>query len=228
MYTINDLTVSYDRVPVLEHLNLEIKPGTIHGLVGLNGSGKTTLFHAIYGITPARSGEVLSDGKALKRKDTALLETQNYFYSRITGREYLALFPSPGDSFDPGVWQDLFKLPLDEEIETYSTGMKKKLALTGILKTDKSLLLLDEPFNGVDLETAHIIKLLLLRLREKGKTVLVTSHVLETLTGCCDLIHFLENKGIKKTYSKDELGHLEQDLFRELEAKLRDRIKSAL
>lgn len=227
MLIVKDLTVSYGGPPVLRGLSLSLEEGCIHGLVGLNGAGKTTLFHALYGLKKPGEGSLSRDGQPLSPRQMALLETQHYFYPQITGREYLSLFRSPG-RFELEVWQELFRLPLDELVEHYSTGMKKKLALTGILKLDKEILLLDEPFNGVDLETARIFTLVLKRLREKKRTVLVTSHILETLTGVCDFIHLLEGGSMRKTYGREEMQHLDTDLFSQLEREISDRIGKAL
>ncbi len=228
MLTINQLSVAYGKVPVLENLDLHLEPNRIHGIVGLNGSGKTTLFNAISGLVKQNRGSIAWNGKPVSRKDIALLETQNYFYSNITGREHLRLFPSNAGTFNLEIWEDLFRLPLDELIDNYSTGMKKKLALLGILKLNKPVLLLDEPFNGLDLEAGRVIKVLLQKLKERNKTVIVSSHILETLTNSCDFVHHLENRKIKKTYGKDELAALERDLFREMEDRVDGLIEKAL
>jgi ABC-2 type transport system ATP-binding protein len=227
MLTLRDLTVSYGARPVIDRLTLELSQGAIHGLVGLNGSGKTTLFHTLYGLKKPDSGSITLDGGPLSPRRTALLETESYFYPAITGSEYLALFRAPG-AFALELFRELFRLPLEEMISHYSTGMKKKLALTGVLKLDKDILLLDEPFNGVDMETGRIIGMVLRRLRERGKTIVVTSHVLETLTGISDEIHLLEGGSVRRSYSPQEGSALEQDLFSALEDRLRDRIDKAL
>ena len=227
MLIIKDLTVSYGSRPVIDRLTLELSRGAIHGLVGLNGSGKTTLFHALYGLKKPDSGSVTLDGQPLSPRRMAFLETESYFYPAITGGEYLTLFPAPG-TFSLETFRELFRLPLEEMISHYSTGMKKKLALTGVLKLDKDVLLLDEPFNGVDMETGRIIAMVLRRLRERGKTIVVTSHVLETLTGISDEIHLLEGGTIRRSYAPQEGSVLEQDLFSALEDRLRDRIHKAL
>lgn len=228
MLTINSLTVSYGKTTVLDNLNLEAEEGMIHGLAGINGSGKTTLFHTIYGFIKPDTGSIQLNGQPLSRKKIALLETQNYFYSNIKGKEYLNLFPDPGGTFSIEPWQELFRLPLDDLIEDYSTGMKKKLALTGILKMDKPILLLDEPFNGIDMEAVRIIQLLLVRLKEKGKTIIITSHILETLTSICDHIHILENKNITRNYRKSDFEKISQYLFGEMEEQLRNKINLGL
>ena len=87
MITISNLKVSYGKNKVLEDLNLEIEPATIHGLVGLNGAGKTTLLNTIYGLKKSDSGLIHYNNSPIKRKEIAYLETINYFYPRITGKE---------------------------------------------------------------------------------------------------------------------------------------------
>lgn len=221
MLTIKNMAVSYSKETVIENLNLDIEEGMLHGLAGINGSGKTTLFHTIYGFLKPDAGVIQLNGKPLSRKKVALLETQNYFYSSIKGKEYLDLFPDSTGAFAIKKWEELFKLPLNDLIENYSTGMKKKLAFTGILKLDKSILLLDEPFNGIDMEAVRIIEKLLLHFKEMGKTIIITSHILETLTSVCDQIHILEDKNITRSYRKNEFEGMEKDLFGEMDEKLK-------
>jgi len=218
MITIKNLNVSYQlNKKVIDSLNLSLSTNSIHGIVGLNGSGKTTLLNAIFGLKKSDSGEILSEEQELTKKQISYLVTENFFYSNITGREYLSLFQNK--KFDAKKWNELFSLPLDQVIDAYSTGMKKKLALLGILKQDKIIMILDEPFNGLDIETSRIIRSILLRLKEKGKTIIITSHIIETLTNLCDFIHFLENGKIK--FSKDKAGFsaFERDIFESIEKK---------
>lgn len=228
MLTIKHLTVTYGQIPVLDRLNLSLVSNLIHGIVGLNGSGKTTLFNAIYGFLKPEYGTIEWNGQAVSRKHIALLDTQNFFYSLLTAREYLELFPSPEKPFNLEIWKDIFHLPLDELTENYSSGMKKKLALLGVLKLDKPVYLLDEPFNGVDIESSQIIKLVLQKLRRKNKTIVVTSHILESLTNMCDYIHHLENRVIIKTYQKEDLGKVEAELFSKLQKRTVGLIEKAM
>ena len=205
MITIKDINFSYDRnSKVLDSLCLSLSENKIHGIVGLNGAGKTTLLNAIYGLLRVASGTISREGKNVTKKDMSYLVTENFFYSNITGREYLSLFKN--QKFDSDKWNGLFSLPLDQIIDGYSTGMKKKLALLGILKQDKPLMILDEPFNGLDIETCRIIRSILLRLKDKGKTIIITSHIIETLTNLCDYIHYLENGTIKHSKEKHDFA----------------------
>jgi ABC-2 type transport system ATP-binding protein len=218
MISIKDLTISYDgKSKVIDSLNLSLVKNNIHGIVGLNGAGKTTLLNTIYGLTKRNSGEISLDGRNINKKDISYLVTENFFYSSITAREYLSLFKNPLFNLDK--WNELFSLPLDNIIDSYSTGMKKKLALLSVLKQDKSIMILDEPFNGLDIETCRIIRSILLRLKDKGKTIIITSHIIETLTNLCDFIHYLEKGKIK--YSKDKLdfAEFERKLFETIENK---------
>jgi ABC-2 type transport system ATP-binding protein len=216
MITINNLNISYNtNKKVINNLNLSLREGLIHGIVGLNGAGKTTLLNALFGLKKMDSGSILIDNQKINKKSVAYLFTENYFYSNITGREYLNLFKN--QEFDIEQWNKLFSLPLDSIVDGYSNGMIKKLALLGILKQDKPLMILDEPFNGLDIEACRIIRMILLRLKEKNKTIIITSHIIETLTSLCDYIHYLENGRI--TYSKDKNGFsdFERKVFEKIE-----------
>lgn len=168
MISIENLTVSYGHdAAVICSLDLRLS-SAIHGIVGLNGSGKTTLLNTIYGLIKPDSGSVgWDDGQRINRKDIAYLMTENFFYSNITGREYLGLFPNK--KFDTDRWNEFFLLPLDNVVDGYSTGMKKKLALLGIFKQEKPVMVLDEPFNGLDMECCRMIRSVLLRMRDQGK-----------------------------------------------------------
>jgi ABC-2 type transport system ATP-binding protein len=95
--------------------------------------------------------------------------------------------------------------------------MKKKLALLGIIKQNKPVIILDEPFNGLDIEMCRIVRLILLKLKETGKTIIVSSHVLETLTNLCDYIHYLESGNIKYSKPKEDFVALEKKIFSRIE-----------
>lgn len=218
MFIINDLTVSYGDKIIIEKLQLNLQIANIHGLVGLNGAGKTTLLNSIYGLKTIDYGLISYKNSPLKRRDISYLETENFFYSNITGKEYLSLFQRLSDNYNVDDWNKIFKLPLDQLIDGYSTGMKKKLALMAVLKQDKEIVILDEPFNGLDIESSKILSLIISKLKEKGKTIIITSHILESLTSICDFIHYLDNKVISFTRDKNNFENLESEIFNNLEA----------
>ncbi len=218
MISIEKLNLSYGKTKrVIDSLDLVISENTINGVVGLNGSGKTTLLNAIYGLKSVESGTIKWQGEKITKKVISYLVTEPFFYSNITGNEYLSLFKN--NSFDTNKWNELFHLPLNQIIDEYSTGMKKKLAILSVLKQDKPIIILDEPFNGLDIETCRIIRTILLGLKEKGKTIIITSHIIETLTNLCDYIHFLEGGKILFSKEKNEFEEFEKELFQNLENK---------
>lgn len=223
MLTIHNLVVEYKKQsPILKGIDLSMEQGKIHGLVGLNGAGKTTLLNTLYGFIRPANGSILYDGEPLQRRDIAYLEAENYFYPYMTGREYLNLFPAGKNGFQIDRWQKIFSIPLDDITENYSTGMKKKLALLAVLKLDKPTIILDEPFNGLDLESAHVLTLLVEQLRERGKTVLITSHIYETLTSCCDFIHHINGGKIEDSYPKDKFEKFKKILYSAIELRNMD------
>jgi ABC-2 type transport system ATP-binding protein len=215
MLSIHNLSVDYGDHRVIRALDLMLPSGQVHGLVGLNGSGKSTLLRTMYGLKKAKEGEILFDDLPLNKSRIAFLETENFFYSRITGYEYLKLFQQKNPEFRIEEWNKLFELPLQSFIDTYSTGMKKKLAFLSVICLDKPFLILDEPFNGIDLDTSQIIKNVICGLIAKSKTLIVTSHILETLTTICDTISYLKDGKIHFTIRKGEFAELEQKIFHE-------------
>jgi ABC-2 type transport system ATP-binding protein len=228
MINVKDLSVSFNDHEVLKNITIHFEKGLVHGIVGLNGAGKTTFFNALAKMLKPDSGGVMQNGTVLTIKDSAYLETSNFFFSRITGNEYLKIFKQTNTEFNLAALQEYFKLPLDELIENYSTGMKKKLALLAVLKQDKPVFILDEPFNGLDLETNKILEIIILSLKQKQKTVFVSSHIIDPLLTTCDSIHLLENGCFVKTYSKTDFSKIEEDLFGKLKSEATQVISKAI
>lgn len=221
MLKISEINVKYGEHTVLENFSFEAKEGKIYGLMGLNGSGKTTLIKAVCGIVPLESGKIEFAGREIKLNDISYLETANYFYSKITGREYLNIIKWKHSGFDIEKWNSIFELPLDELVETYSSGMKKKLAAMGVFAFDRPLLLLDEPFNNLDMETNQVLNNVIKQFKEKGKIIILTSHILETLTGISDEIHYLNDKKIEKIFYPDEYDLIQSSIIdKKLQSKI--------
>lgn len=216
MINVQNLSVSFSNHEVLKNISISFEPGLVHGIVGLNGAGKTTFFNTLAKMLKPDAGLITLNGEPLAIKDSAYLETSNYFFSRITGNEYLQIFSQTNAAFNLAALQEYFKLPLDELIENYSTGMKKKLALLAVLKQDKPVFLLDEPFNGLDLEANKILEIIIVSLKEKQKTVFVSSHIIDPLLSTCDKIHLLQDGVFTKTYLKPAFANLEEELFGKL------------
>ncbi len=211
MISIENLSKAFGSLEVLKKVNLTFEKGKVYGIVGENGSGKTTLFRCIAGLEK-HSGTVKSDFDNLKNH-LGFLQTDPYFLSKITGREYLQLFCNArnihGNNFDE---KNIFDLPLNQYALTYSTGMKKKLALTAILLQNNEVFILDEPFNGVDIQSNIIITEIIHRFKAMGKTVIISSHIFSTLNDTCDEIHLLKEGVFIKKVFKTEFGKLEQEM----------------
>lgn len=221
MLNINNITVKYKEHVVLGDFSLTAPGGKVYGLMGLNGSGKTTFIKALCGIVPIEKGTVQFQNRNITLSDIGYLETINNFYPMITGTEYLKIIQWKNPQFDIEKWNSIFELPLNELIDTYSSGMKKKLAAMGVFAFERPLLLLDEPFNNLDMETNQILNKVILQFKEKGKTIILTSHILETLTGICDEIHYLNDKKIEKIFYPDEYSTIQSSIIdKKLESKI--------
>lgn len=211
MLEIKNLSVSFKDKKVLQDFNLEIEEGKILGILGKNGAGKTTLFESLY-QSQKYNGEILWHNRKLLREDISYLETENYFYPYITGREYLSYFSK--EKLPKTIeLAEKFQLPLDKYVQYYSSGMKKKLALIGMLMLDKPINILDEPFNGVDFEGVHLLYDIILDLKQSNKTVIISSHIIETLFHTCDKIVTLENGAITNIFEKNNFEQLKHFKF---------------
>jgi ABC-2 type transport system ATP-binding protein len=221
MVTITDLCCTYGERTVLDIPTCNMAPG-IHGIVGLNGAGKSTLLNALFGFGRNAGARVEWNGTTMGHMNTAFQEAENYFHPGITGREYLELFMSGKGAKDVQLLNDLLMVPLDTLISTYSTGMKRKLALLGALCLDREVLLLDEPMNGLDLASVRVLEAVIKRLAERGRTVLITSHVLGPLITVCDRIHLLQHGRFTRVFERGATEGLEQALFAELDQHTRE------
>ncbi len=200
---------------VLNNLSLSFERAEINGIIGANGSGKTTLFNCIYGIDNDYEGEIEMGDKKGARYNIGYLPAELFFYPRTTGKEYLEFCAKARKVLSPNIykWNQLFELPLEHYAEHYSTGMKRKLGLMGLLLMDYEVLLLDEPFNGLDLATNMLLKEVLIKMKEGGKTIVICSHSLSLLTDISNKIYFLHKGAIEKVYSRKDFTHIEKELL---------------
>ena len=210
MISLQSLSKSYGSHAVLTDINVRFRRGEINGIVGENGAGKTTLFKCIAALE-SYEGTVDYDQGILKNK-LGYLPTDPFFLSKITGKEYLQFVCIARGIGKVNIDEsNLFDLPLGEYAENYSTGMKKKLALTGLLLQKNDVFILDEPFNGVDLHSNLIIDEVLSKLKELNKIVVLSSHIFSTLKAC-DYLHHLKEGKIVTTVSKENFELVEQEM----------------
>lgn len=211
MIQIENLSKKFGNQQVLKNIELSFQKGKVYGIVGVNGAGKTTFFRCLTTLEDYQGKISYSEGK-LKDK-LGFLFTNPYFLDKLTGREYLQFVCNArkveSRNFDKN---NIFNLPLDKYASSYSTGMKKKLALMGILMQENDVFILDEPFNGVDIQSNLIITEIIQQLKELNKIVLLSSHIFSTLKNTCDELILLEKGTISKKIQKEAFDSLEEEM----------------
>lgn len=213
MIAIENLSKQYGSKQVLTDINVVIECGEVCGFMGDNGAGKTTLFRCIAGLE--RHNSVISSDFKVLKDHVGILLTEPFFIARITGREYIQMMCNArGKLLDNLDKRNIFSLPLDQYAAQYSTGMKKKLALTAILLQNNDIYILDEPFNGVDMHGNIAIAEIVRRLKQIGKTVLVSSHVFSTLSDICDKICVLKEGRLSQVIEHKDFSMFEDQLKR--------------
>jgi ABC-2 type transport system ATP-binding protein len=205
------LSKFYGKKQVLNSIDLEFKKGKIYGIVGENGAGKTTLFRCLSGLENYK-GTITSDYTKLK-DHLGLLLTEPFFFSKITGKEYIRLLANARQMKLTNIEEkNIFDLPLNQYASTYSTGMKKKLALTAILLQQNDIFILDEPFNGVDIQSNLIITEIIKKFKKLEKTVIISSHIFSTLADTCDEIYLMKNGEIIRKVEQEDFNKLENEM----------------
>ena len=211
MISIQNLSKNFGTKQVLKNINIQFDKGKVYGIVGKNGAGKTTLFRCIAGLE-YYEGQINSELNPLKNY-LGLLLTEPFFFTKITGREYIRLLCNARKKEVLNIDdKNVFDLPLNQYASTYSTGMKKKLALLAILLQENQYFIFDEPFNGVDIHSNIIIVDLIHRLKALGKTIIISSHIFSTLSNTCDEIYLLEEGEIVRKVFREEFDVLELEM----------------
>jgi ABC-2 type transport system ATP-binding protein len=211
MIAIQNLSKKYGTQEVLKNINLNFDLGKVYGIVGENGAGKTTLFRCIAGIEDYE-GKINSSISPIKNH-LGLLLTETFFFQKITGGEYIQLLCNARNIKIANIEdKNIFDLPLNQYASTYSTGMKKKLALTAILLQNNKYFILDEPFNGVDIQSNILITEIIHKLKALNKTILIASHIFSTLSETCDEIHLLQTGNFIKSVQKMDFSILESEM----------------
>ena len=211
MIEIINLSKSYGSKQVLSNINIRFDSGKIYGIVGENGAGKTTLFRCLAELEDY-DGRIQSDEQNLKGK-LGFLTSEPYYLPKITGEEHIYLLTDARKvKVDNLTERNIFQLPLKEYVSNYSTGMKKKLAITAVLLQKNEYFIFDEPFNGIDLESSIIFSAILKKLKELGKTVIISSHIFSTLKDSCDYIYKIEEGTLSSPFAKESFDELEDEM----------------
>lgn len=207
MLKISNLTKTYGAKKAVDNLTLHIAPGEIYGFIGHNGAGKTTTLKSVCGILDFDSGEILIDGVSIKsapvecKRKIAYIPDNPDMYEYMSGIKYLNFIADVyGVSVNDretliGKYSDLFGLTADlaQPISAYSHGMKQKLAIISALIHTPKLLIMDEPFVGLDPKAAHTVKTIMRDMCDNGCAIFFSTHVLEVAEKLCDKIAIIKN-----------------------------------
>ena len=215
MIQLVEISKAFGSHVVLDRLSFTFEDNKVYGIVGQNGSGKTTLFHCMTGLESCK-GEIVSERRPLKNH-IGYLPTELFFYKLMTGMEYVQFVCNArNQKIENIAARNIFELPLNDYISTYSTGMKKKLALFAILLQDVPYYIFDEPFNGIDFQSSVLVFDIIKALKQRGKTVIMSSHIYTTLTQTCDEICLLEDGNFKQQVLKADFDALEKSMHQEI------------
>ncbi|MES2523241.1 MAG: ATP-binding cassette domain-containing protein [Gemmatimonadota bacterium] len=218
--SVESLTVLRGGRRVLRECTITLPLGQVHAIVGHNGAGKTTLFDTLFGFLTPHGGHVRLGARALQQSDVAYLPTVLELYPGLTGRETLVLFGH--GALAPAALRQATALdiPVDDVMESYSYGTRRKLALVGVLSLRRPVLLLDEPFEALDVVSRRIVRHLLRRATEQGQTVIFSAHELESLASSCDTVSLLQNGAVQGQYPALTMPQLEELLAREVDRRV--------
>ncbi|MBR3137080.1 MAG: ABC transporter ATP-binding protein [Clostridia bacterium] len=208
MLRIEHFTKSYGKgKPAVSDLNLHVAPGDIFAFIGPNGAGKTTTLRAVAGIHDFEDGDILINGVSIKADPLACKKVMRYIpdnpdlYGYLTGIQYLN-FLADIYGLDPAVraeriqkYGDAFGIThrLNDMVGSFSHGMKQKLALIGALMDEPKLLLLDEPFVGLDPKAAFTLKQHMREMTENGAAIFFSTHVLEVAEKLCNKVAIINH-----------------------------------
>lgn len=232
MISIRNLTKRYGEKVAVKNLNLEIGDGEIFGFIGHNGAGKTTTIKCVVGIQNFDEGEILIDGMSIKEKPldckriVAYIPDNPDLYELLTGIQYLNFIAdlcriSPQERKDAiDKYASIFGLDsvLGDMIQSYSHGMKQKLALISAFIRKPNVLILDEPFVGLDPKAAFDVKEIMRDMCKQGCSIFFSTHVLEVAEKLCDKVAIIKNGEIVTTGTMEEVKGDKslEDVFLEL------------
>jgi ABC-2 type transport system ATP-binding protein len=205
MLEVRNLVKRYNRTPAVDNVSFVIRPGEILGYLGPNGAGKSTTVKVLTGLIEPSDGDILFNGVDVRKdfvsfqKHIGYVPEEAHLYPHLTGREYLQLIGRlrsiPRSILDPrihellrvfGLWEDRYS-----PLSSYSKGMRQKILLSGALIHNPELLILDEPFSGLDVTMSMVLRTLLRELAAQGKMIFYSSHVLEVVEKVCSRVVIL-------------------------------------
>lgn len=233
MLYINHFTKTYGDKKAVDDLTLHIAPGEIYGFIGHNGAGKTTTLKAIAGVLQFDEGEITIDGKSIKtnpidcKKKLAYIPDNPDIYDYMTGIKYLNfiadIFGVAASEREERIKKlaDMFEITpsLAQPIASYSHGMKQKLVIISAWIHAPKLIIMDEPFVGLDPKASHLLKGMMRDICDNGGAIFFSTHVLEVAEKLCDKVAIIKNGKLIRSGTMDEVKGDDslEDVFLELE-----------
>ncbi|MEE1161941.1 MAG: ABC transporter ATP-binding protein [Acutalibacteraceae bacterium] len=233
MLKIEHLTKAYGEKKAVDDLSLHINPGEIYGFIGHNGAGKTTTLKAVAGILQFDKGEILIGGKSVRtspldcKRDIAYIPDNPDLYDYMSGIKYLNFI---ADVFGVSAadrkerihkYAELFELTADlaQPIAAYSHGMKQKLAIIAAWLHNPKLIIMDEPFVGLDPKASHLLKGMMREVCDGGGAIFFSTHVLEVAEKLCDKVAIIKNGKLIRSGTMEEVKGDDslEEVFLELE-----------
>ena len=234
MLNIEHLTKAYGEKKAVDNLSLHIAPGEIYGFIGHNGAGKTTTLKSVVGILQFDAGEITIDGISIKenplecKRRFAYIPDNPDLYDYMTGIKYLNFI---ADIFGVGAnerqarirkYADAFELTADlaQPIAAYSHGMKQKLAIIAAWLHEPKLILMDEPFVGLDPKASYLLKKMMRQVCDEGGAIFFSTHVLEVAEKLCDKVAIIKSGRLIRSGTMEEVKGDDslEEVFLELEA----------
>ena len=231
--SIEHLTKTYGEKKAVDDLSLSIKAGEIYGFIGHNGAGKTTTLKSVVGILVFDAGEIRVNGNSVRedplavKREIAYIPDNPELYPYMTGIKYLNfiadVFRVPADVREERIrkYADAFELTADlaQPIASYSHGMKQKLAVISAWIHEPKLIIMDEPFVGLDPKAAHTLKEMMRELCDKGGAIFFSTHVLEVAEKLCDKVAIIKGGKLIRSGTMEEVKGDEslESVFLELE-----------
>ena len=233
MLDIQHLTKTYGEKKAVDDLTLHIAPGEIYGFIGHNGAGKTTTLKSVVGILQFDQGEITIDGRSIKadplgcKREMAYIPDNPDLYDYMTGIKYLNfiadVFGVDAQTRQERIrtYADAFELTGDlaQPIAAYSHGMKQKLSIIAAWLHDPKVIIMDEPFVGLDPKAAHLLKGMMREVCNAGGAIFFSTHVLEVAEKLCDKVAIIKNGRLIRAGNMDEVRGDEslESVFLELE-----------
>mgnify|MGYP000852237291 FL=1 len=233
MLRIENLTKTYGEKRAVDNLSLHIAPGEIYGFIGHNGAGKTTTLKAVVGILQFDKGEVFIKGESIRKNPLACKQKIAYIpdnpdlYEFMTGIKFVNfiadIFGVTEEKRQERIrkYADLFEMTenLAQPIASYSHGMKQKLAIISAWIHEPKLIIMDEPFVGLDPKAAHILKQMMREICDEGGAIFFSTHVLEVAEKLCDKVAIIRNGQLIQSGTVQEVKGDDslEEVFLELE-----------